>query len=96
MTKACFKCLPPYTGWLTSTEHINYSHFDMVLRQQYVPLSQYTVGNKEVVKWVYNVALTPFHEVWQPERAKVIGPLLDPWPICSIMSGCNDLISILG
>mmetsp|Transcript_25689 Transcript_25689/g.54634 ORF Transcript_25689/g.54634 Transcript_25689/m.54634 type:complete len:461 (-) Transcript_25689:151-1533(-) len=77
MTKACFNCLPPYAGWLTSSERINYSHFAMALRQGYVPLSQETIGNKEVVKWAYNVALTRYHEVWQPERAKVIGPMAD-------------------
>jgi len=77
MTKACFKCLPPYAGWLTSTERINYSHFAMALRQGYVPLSQQTISNKEVVKWAYNVALTRFHEVWQPERTKLIAPMAD-------------------
>ena len=77
MTKACTSCLPPYAGWLTSTERINYAHFAQALRQGWVPLSQETISNKEVVKWAYNVALTRFHEVWQPERAKLIGPMAD-------------------
>ena len=77
MTKACFNCLPPYAGWLTSNERLNYSHFALALRQGYVPLSQETIRNKEVVKWAYNVALTRYHETWQPERAKLIGPIAD-------------------
>jgi len=77
MTKVCYSCLPPYAGWLTSNERIDYSHFAMALRQGYVPLSQDTIRNKEVVKWAYNVALTRFHEVWQPERAKLIAPMAD-------------------
>lgn len=27
MTKVCFRCLPPYAGWLTQNERINCSHF---------------------------------------------------------------------
>jgi hypothetical protein len=77
MTKVCYSCLPPYAGWLTSNERINYSHFAMALRQGYVPLSQATISNKEVVKWAYNVALTRFHEIWQPERMKLIAPMAD-------------------
>ena len=77
MTRACYYCLPPYAGWLTSTERINYAHFAMAVRERYVPLSQATLSNKEVVKWAYNVALTRYHEVWQPERAKLIGPMAD-------------------
>mmetsp|Transcript_31074 Transcript_31074/g.59028 ORF Transcript_31074/g.59028 Transcript_31074/m.59028 type:complete len:472 (+) Transcript_31074:55-1470(+) len=79
MTKACFTCLPPYAGWLTSTERINFYHFSTALRQvsDYGPISRNTILNKKVVRWAYNVALTRFHEVWQPERAKVIGPVAD-------------------
>lgn len=77
MTKACERVLPPYAGWLTSTERINYAHFARALRQGFVPLQQSTIGNKVVVKWAYNVALTRFHEIWQPDRAKIIGPVAD-------------------
>lgn len=77
MTKRCFDCLPPYAGWLASNERINYGHFNMALKQGYVPLSYDTINNREVVKWAYNVALTRFQEVWQPERAKLIAPMAD-------------------
>lgn len=77
MTKACFNCLPPYAGWLTSTEKVSYMHFFRALYQGYVPLSQETIANRDVVKWAYNVALTRFHEIWEPERAKIIGPVAD-------------------
>jgi len=77
MTKRCFECLPPYAGWLASTERINYGHFNMALKQGYVPLNHETIQNREVVKWAYNVALTRFQEVWQPERAKLIAPMAD-------------------
>ncbi|KAL9180957.1 hypothetical protein ACHAXT_009762 [Thalassiosira profunda] len=77
MTDACFSCLPPYAGWLASTERINYGHFAAAIREGFVPLSQETLNNEAVVKWAYNVALTRFHEVWQPERAKLIAPLAD-------------------
>jgi len=77
MTKGCFNCLPPYAGWLASSERITYSHFARALRQGYVPLNQNTISNKKVVRWAYNLALTRYHEVWQPERAKLIGPMAD-------------------
>ena len=67
----------PIKGWLTSNERINYSHFAMALRQGYVPLSQETISNKEVVKWAYNVALTRYHECFLSERTKVIAPMVD-------------------
>lgn len=51
MTKACTVCLPPYAGWLTSNERINYSHFAAAIRMGYVPLAQETIRNKEVVRW---------------------------------------------
>jgi len=77
MTKGCFKCLPPYAGWLASNERINFVNFYAALKKVYGPLSPNTVLNKKLVRWAYNVALTRFHEVWQPERAKVIGPMAD-------------------
>lgn len=77
MTKRCFECLPPYAGWLASNERINYGHFNMALKQGYVPLNPETIQNREVVKWAYNVALTRFHEIWQPDRQKLIAPMAD-------------------
>ena len=47
------------------------------MRQGYVPLSQETISNRQVTQWAYNIALTRFHEVWQPQRAKIIGPMAD-------------------
>lgn len=77
MTKRCFECLPPYAGWLASNERINYGHFNMALKQGYVPLMPETIQNREAVKWAYNIALTRFHEVWQPDRQKLIAPMAD-------------------
>lgn len=78
MTDACFDCLPPYAGWLASSERQNYSNFVAAIRQGgYLPLSQEIINDGRVLKWAYNVALTRFHEVWQPERAKLIAPLAD-------------------
>mmetsp|Transcript_9026 Transcript_9026/g.19548 ORF Transcript_9026/g.19548 Transcript_9026/m.19548 type:complete len:470 (-) Transcript_9026:131-1540(-) len=101
MTKACFKCLPPYAGWLTSNERINCSHFTSALKQGYVPLSQETIYNKEVTKWAYNNALTRFHESWQPERrVKVIGPVADMLnhasePNCEISLDYDGNVNVL-
>jgi len=77
MTDACFACLPPYAGWLASNERINYSHFINALRKGYVPLNPETVNNDQIVKWAYNVALTRFNEVWEPQRNKLIAPMAD-------------------
>ncbi|KAL7541276.1 hypothetical protein ACHAWF_006899 [Thalassiosira exigua] len=78
MTDACFACLPPYAGWLASSERQNYSNFVAAIRQGgYLPLSPEVINDGRVLKWAYNVALTRFHEVWQPERAKLIAPLAD-------------------
>ena len=78
MTDACFDCLPPYAGWLASSERQNYMNFVAAIRQGgYLPLQQETIQDGQVLKWAYNVALTRFHEVWQPERAKLIAPLAD-------------------
>jgi hypothetical protein len=77
MTKRCFECLPPYAGWVASNERINYGHFNMALKQGYVPLNPETINNREAVKWAYNVALTRYQEVWNPERAKLIAPMAD-------------------
>lgn len=52
-------------------------HFANALRKGFVPLSQETLYDEQVVKWAYNVALTRFHEVWQPSRQKLIAPMAD-------------------
>jgi len=77
MTDACFDCLPPYAGWLASTERINYGHFAAALRMGYVPLNPNTLNDDEVIKWAYNIALTRFKEVWEPTRQKLIAPMAD-------------------
>lgn len=77
MTDECFMCLPPYAGWLASNERKNYDFFANALRKGYVPLSQETLYNEEVVRWAYNVALTRFVEVWEPSRQKLIAPMAD-------------------
>ena len=60
-----------------SNERINYLHFANALRKGYVPLSQETLYDEQVVKWAYNVALTRFNEIWQPSRQKLIAPMAD-------------------
>jgi hypothetical protein len=75
MTDECFNCLPPYAGWLASNERINYGFFADALRQGYVQLN--CINDERVVKWAYNVALTRFHEIWQPSRQKLIAPMAD-------------------
>jgi len=78
MTEACFACLPPYAGWLTSSERQNYNNFVAAIRRGgYLPLRDDTIQNDQVLKWAYNVALTRFHEVWNPARAKLIIPMAD-------------------
>jgi len=77
MSDACFACLPPYAGWLASTELINFNHFVAALRYGYVPLDPNTLNDDVVVKWAYNVALTRFHEIWSPSRQKLIAPMVD-------------------
>eukprot|EP00579_Thalassiosira_antarctica_P008193 CAMPEP_0201900956 /NCGR_PEP_ID=MMETSP0902-20130614/53370_1 /ASSEMBLY_ACC=CAM_ASM_000551 /TAXON_ID=420261 /ORGANISM="Thalassiosira antarctica, Strain CCMP982" /LENGTH=426 /DNA_ID=CAMNT_0048434771 /DNA_START=168 /DNA_END=1448 /DNA_ORIENTATION=- len=85
MTRACFNCLPPYAGWLTSNERLAYSHFARALRNTrdvtfYLPLSEETMYNDDVLKWAYNVALTRHVESWQSNEegyVKVIGPMAD-------------------
>lgn len=46
----CFSCLPPYAGWLTSTEKANYDSFVTALRQGYVQLQ--SVNDDTVTQWV--------------------------------------------
>lgn len=100
MTKVCFRCLPPYAGWLTQNERINCSHFTNALRQGYVPLSQETIYNKQVTQWAYNCALTRFHEIYSPQRAKLIGPMADminhaAEPNCEIQVDGNGNMNVV-
>ena len=53
---ACFECLPPYAAWLSMKERSNFVNVQKAM--QFVPLSQETVGNKDLVKFAYNVAVT--------------------------------------
>eukprot|EP00571_Detonula_confervacea_P002717 CAMPEP_0172325930 /NCGR_PEP_ID=MMETSP1058-20130122/55079_1 /TAXON_ID=83371 /ORGANISM="Detonula confervacea, Strain CCMP 353" /LENGTH=390 /DNA_ID=CAMNT_0013042573 /DNA_START=191 /DNA_END=1363 /DNA_ORIENTATION=- len=77
MTDACFDCLPPYASNLAMKELDTYSSFVSALRQGFVPISHNTINDEGVVKWAYNVALTRFHEVWEPTRQKMIAPMAD-------------------
>lgn len=100
MTKACFNCLPPYAGWLTSTERVNYGHFFRAIRQGYMPISQETIYNRDVVKWAYNVALTRYHESYESgDRAKLIGPMADMLnhaaePNCQVTADYNGNMNV--
>jgi hypothetical protein len=75
MTDDCFNCLPPYAGWLASTEKHNYKMFVAALRRGYVPLQ--SANDDRVLSWAYNVALTRFEEIWQPSRQKLLAPMAD-------------------
>ena len=77
MTKACFDCLPPYAGWLASTERHNYHMFVNAIRMGWIPVSPDIVNDDQVMMWAYNVALTRFHEIWEPSRQKLIAPMAD-------------------
>lgn len=77
MTDACFECLPPYAALLSMNERNAYSRFVNAIRKGFVPLNQNTVNDDRIVKWAYNVALTRFHEVWDPVRQKFIAPMAD-------------------
>lgn len=77
MTDACFECLPPYAALLSMNERNAYSRFVNAIRKGFVPLTQNTVQDDRIVKWAYNVALTRFHEVWEPTRQKFIAPMAD-------------------
>lgn len=77
MTDGCFACLPPYASMLAQNERNTYSRFLNAIRLGYVPLSQETINNDQVMQWAYNIALTRFHEVWEPTRQKFIAPMAD-------------------
>ena len=48
MTKACFNCLPPYAGWLTSTERINYSHFAAASKLSFIEKIFLRINNHQL------------------------------------------------
>lgn len=77
MTDACFECLPPYAKLLAMNERNAYSRFVNALRKGYVPINANTLNDDRIVKWAYNVALTRFHEIWQPSRQKMMAPMAD-------------------
>ena len=77
MTDACFECLPPYAAIQAMNERNAYSRFVNAIRKGFVPLNQNTINDDRIVKWAYNVALTRFHEVWDPVRQKFIAPMAD-------------------
>lgn len=77
MTSDCFDCLPPYAGWLASSERANYLSFRNALRKGYISLQQNTLSDDRITQWAYNVAFTRFTEVWQPSRQKLIAPMAD-------------------
>lgn len=59
-------------------ERNTYSRFLNALRGvEYTPLKEDTIYNARIVKWAYNVALTRFHETWQPSRQKLLIPMVD-------------------
>ena len=76
MTDACFACLPPYVAYLASLERDNYGYFFQALNAGNVPLRPETIGNDDIVRWAYNVALTR-HQVVVPAVEKKIAPLAD-------------------
>jgi len=58
-------------------ERNTYSRFLAAIRSGYVPLADETIENDQIVKWAYNIALTRFHEIWEPNRQKLIAPMVD-------------------
>ena len=77
MTDDCFGVLPPYASKLAKSERENYSNFVAGLREGYVDIADEIVEDDTIVNWAYNVALTRFIEVWQPNRQKMIAPMVD-------------------
>lgn len=77
MTDACFACLPPYAALLSMNERNAYSRFLNAIRKGFLPLNPDVTGDDSVMKFAYNVALTRFHEVFEPTRQKLIAPMAD-------------------
>ncbi len=90
MTDACFECLPPYAALLSINERNTYSRFVNAIRRGFVPLDPSTINDDRVVKWAYNVALTRFHEIWEPRRQKLIAPMADM--VCDAHNFSSSLV----
>jgi len=78
---------------LTVNERNTYSRFVNALRKGYVPLNENTLNDDKIVKWAYNVALTRFHEVWQPSRQKLIAPVADMVSELNTLKNLIDCVS---
>eukprot|EP00574_Skeletonema_japonicum_P008660 CAMPEP_0201728364 /NCGR_PEP_ID=MMETSP0593-20130828/15621_1 /ASSEMBLY_ACC=CAM_ASM_000672 /TAXON_ID=267983 /ORGANISM="Skeletonema japonicum, Strain CCMP2506" /LENGTH=392 /DNA_ID=CAMNT_0048220437 /DNA_START=324 /DNA_END=1502 /DNA_ORIENTATION=+ len=77
MTDACFACLPPYAVLLSMNERNAYSRFLNAIRKEFLSLNPDVINDDSVMKFAYNVALTRFHEVFEPTRQKLIAPMAD-------------------
>lgn len=71
MTDACFACLPPYASLLSVNERNAYSRFLNAIRKGFLELNPDVINDDSVMKFAYNVALTRFHEVFEPTRQKL-------------------------
>mmetsp|Transcript_11860 Transcript_11860/g.28384 ORF Transcript_11860/g.28384 Transcript_11860/m.28384 type:complete len:438 (-) Transcript_11860:138-1451(-) len=72
MTYACFDCLPPYAAGLALQERVHSVNFQKAAK--FLPLSEDTTTDREMLKWAYNVAVTRSIE-WNGER--LIAPMAD-------------------
>lgn len=77
MTDACFACLPPYASLLAMNERNAYSRFAATIRKGFLNLNRDVIDDDSVMKFAYNVAYTRFHEVFEPNRQKLIAPMAD-------------------
>ena len=77
MTDACFACLPPYASLLAMNERNAYSRFAATIRKGFLNLNRDVIDDDSVMKFAYNVAYTRFHEVFEPNRQKLIALMAD-------------------
>ncbi len=71
MSDACFSCLPPYAALLSMNERNAYSRFLNAIRKGFLSLNPDVINDDTLMKFAYNVALTRFHEVFEPTRQKL-------------------------